>query len=122
MLKDNRLKAEEMKRNIRRTSKCIESLLSSTGQKRLHKVMQRAQGQARTYHCQEEHQETKRTVCVGPTRNEPAVDNFRLEGRNDKSMGILQICCNSTKMFSFPRRCKGRKYKRVKTESSHGVP
>lgn len=66
---------------------------------------------------------SKRTVCVGTsaTRDEPAMDYFRLESRNH-SMDVLQVFSNARKMFSFPRRCKGRMCKGVKSERRHGVP
>lgn len=47
---------------------------------------------------------SKRTVCVGTsaTRDEPAMDYFRLESRNYNSMDVLQVFSNARKMFSFP--------------------
>lgn len=63
------------------------------------------------------------------------MDNFRLEGRNCKSMGVLlifsiprKVFSVSRKVFSFPRNNKGRKYQRVQLERGqlpdrrHSVP
>lgn len=64
----------------------------------------------------------KRSICVGTsaTRDEPAVDNFRLQSRNPRSMDIqyfpIQVTC-----FSFPGDAKAESMK-VKSERTCGVP